>query len=148
MKTIGNIPLPIKRVIKVGNDNDIIDMILDLKVDGTGNILRQINKEDINSLILFWSDTLNTSALLMQHPPHTWKIYEDHKFLMFIGKRPESILRYFTDEQLRMRSVAQPVEVNALKIIIKFMTAQVEVFKQRTENNQRQQMYYNNMSHT
>jgi hypothetical protein len=96
MKTIGNIKLPLKGVIKHrGNDISALDILFDLHIKEMTTALEYINQRDIPYICVIRSEPNKFDVLLMFKPPEVMTDFKGQKYQLYLAPHVSEISEYF-----------------------------------------------------
>lgn len=123
MRYFAGIKLPIQRVEKIrGEDIDIIDHIIDMKVPDMNKLLALLHQQDIPSMAVISHRELKLVALFFYRPPDIFLdvdaqgdiIYR--KYQLYLAPSFPLLIHYWTDRRMRTHDLYESQMIT--KVII------------------------------
>jgi hypothetical protein len=134
MKSVGPFILPIKTVEVVHSLEDIMDIVMDLKIPDMPKALRMMLNSRTPMILAMTKDDLQVVGILCYQPIDDWKSNPAQDMILFVGPSASKLIEYFARWQ---RQTTDPFQQGAIATIITYLRKLIEAQKKR------QQYYYN-----
>jgi len=120
MTKISNIQLPLRKTHKInGTDQEMIDLLLDLKIKDMNTLLTKLSTDNVPMLAVVnmpqWG---NMILVLMFMPPDIWLDFDHQKYQIYIAPNLNMMIYHFVNWRRRSQDT---FEVEALAKIIDYL---------------------------
>jgi hypothetical protein len=121
MSYIGNIELPLRKAqkVKVRTDNDVLDIIFDLNIEGMNRLLAEANTKVLPMMAVAKVQSLNNIVMvLMFIPPDIWLDFDGQMYQMYVAPTLEMMIFYFQDMKMKSQDT---FEISFLNNVIAYL---------------------------
>lgn len=118
METIGVIILPLKKIEIIHKYEDIVDIILDLKIPGAPQMVENMLNVNVPQILVLNKDAVGIIGVLCYQPPEKWKVNEDQELMLFVGPNIHKMTEYFVNWA---NTTPDPFQKGSINTIIKYL---------------------------
>ena len=129
-RKIGKIQLPVTQAERlIGNDQDAMDVLFDMKMPNLNPYLRELHERNIPSVLIAISPLLPRFVVLMLYEPiEVWLARPTDMFILYSSPSLAQFLIYFS--KLKYESAETPLEILMVNDILKAITRQIKLNEQ------------------
>jgi len=119
MKYIGPIPIPALGVARIDDYEDIIDFLLDLRLDNLDEAVTMLLKDGKPKILITTNKDKEIFGLIAYKAPDNWKTFKEQELFLWAAPSIEKLLTYFNywyieasneEERLALSSIRHYLE--------------------------------------
>lgn len=132
MKYYGPIPQPMEKVVTLDKQEDILDVVFDMKVPNMEEALALTHGDSRPKLLIMTNRAHDIFIVISYRGPSAWKVTEDQVLKAWAGPHLEGLFLYFVEERSKTDDLDAKI---AFAHIVNYIQELIKSRKQRSSSN-------------